>query len=118
MRKSLLLFVFVIILVLIVGPYMQYWVLMIGVAIVSFFIGTGKMPTFISAGLSFGLTWLALTISISIRTNSELPKRMAELMGLDNDNLLFLGTGILGFLIGGFSGLVGTMLRKLLDRKY
>jgi hypothetical protein len=118
MRKSLLLFVFVIILVLIVGPYMPYWVLMIGVAIVSFFIGAGKMPTFISVGLSFGLTWMALTLYISIKTNSELPKRMADLMGLENDNLLFFGTGILGFLIGGLSGLVGTMLKKLLDRKY
>ncbi|MCR9015458.1 hypothetical protein [Aquiflexum gelatinilyticum] len=118
MRKSLLLFVFVSILVLVAGPYMPYWVLMIGVAVVSFFIEAGKMPTFISAGLSFGLTWLALTVYISIRTNSVLPKRMAELMGLDNDNLLFLGTGILGFLIGGFGGLVGTMVKKLLDRKY
>jgi hypothetical protein len=118
MRKSLLLFVFVSILVLVAGSYMPYWVLMIGVGIVSFFVGAGKINTFISSGLSFGLTWMALTIYISIRTNSELPKRMAELMGLENDNILLFGTGILGFLIGGFSGLTGTMLRKLYGRKY
>ena len=117
MKKSLLLFVIVVLMVLVVGPYTPYWILMIGVATVSFLVGAGKVSSFGSSGLGFGLTWMALSLFISIKTDSELPKRMAELMGLENDNLLLFGTALLGFLIGGFSGLTGSMLRKLFERK-
>lgn len=117
MKKSLLIFVLVSLLVLLIGPYAPYWILMIGVAIISFLVGAGKVSSFVSSGLGFGLTWMALSLFISIKTDSELPKRMAELMGLKNDNLLLFGTALLGFLIGGFSGLTGSMLRKLFERK-
>jgi hypothetical protein len=118
MRKPLILFVLVAILILLIGPHAPYWVLMIGVVLLSFLLGAGNVSSFLSAGFSFGLTWMALILYIMIKTGSELPKRIAELMGLGNDNLLLFGTAILGFLIGGFSGLTGTMLKKVLERKY
>lgn len=117
MKKSLLIFVLVSLLVLLIGPYAPYWILMIVVATVSFLVGADKISSFVRSGLGFGLTWMALSLFISIKTDSELPKRMAELMGLENDNLLLFGTALLGFLIGGFSGLTGSMLRKLFERK-
>jgi hypothetical protein len=117
MKKALILFILISLLVLLIGPYAPYWVLMIGVSIISFLIGAGNVSSFFSAGLSFGLTWLGLALFISIKTGSELPIRMAALMGLKNDNLLLFGTGILGFLIGSFSGLIGSMVRKLFQRK-
>jgi hypothetical protein len=112
MRKPLLLFVLVAILVLLVGPYAPYWVLMIGVVILSFLLEAGNFSSFLASGLSFGLTWMVLTLHIMIKTDSELPKRMAELMGLVSDNQIWFGTALLGFLIGGFSGLTGTMLKN------
>lgn len=118
MTKPLLLFALVAILVILVGPYAPYWILMVGVVILSFLFGAGNVSSFFSAGFSFGLTWMALILYIMIKTGSELPKRIAELMGLGNDNLLLLGTAILGFIIGGFSGLTGTMLKKLLKSKF
>lgn len=117
MKKPLLLLFLVSLLVFLVGPYAPYWILMIGVATGAFLVGAGKVPSFVSSGLGFGLTWMALSLFISIKTDSELPKRMAELMGLEDDNLLLYGTALLGFLIGGFSGLTGTLLRKLFERK-
>jgi energy-coupling factor transporter transmembrane protein EcfT len=113
MKKSLLLIVFVTLLVLVAGPYAPYWILMILVATVSFLTGAGKTTSFLSPGLAFGLSWMAISFFISVKTDSELPKRMAKLIGLANDNLLLFGTAALGFLIGAFSGLTGAMLRKL-----
>ncbi|EOZ95687.1 hypothetical protein A33Q_3049 [Indibacter alkaliphilus LW1] len=43
--------------------------------------------------------------------------QMAELMGLKNDNLLWFATGVLGFLLGGFSGMTGALFRKVFERK-
>ncbi|MCL6260002.1 hypothetical protein M3O96_12945 [Aquiflexum sp. TKW24L] len=117
MKKALILFILISLLVLLIGPYAPYWVLMIGVSIVAFLIGARNAPSFFSAGLSFGLTWMGLALFISIKTDSELPIRMAELMGMQNDNLLLFGTAILGFLIGSLSGLTGSMAKKLFQRK-
>jgi len=117
MKKSLILFVLIALIVLIIGPYAPYWVLMIGVAIVSFVVGAGKVSSFFSSGLSFGLAWLGLTLYISIKTDSELPKRISDLMGLENESMLMLGTALLGFVIGAFSGLTGTMSRRMIERK-
>ena len=117
MKKFLILFILVALLVMLVGPYLPYWVLMIGVVFLSFVVGGTKLTSFLSSGFSFGLTWMALALFISIKTDSELPKRMAELMGLENDNLLLFGTAFLGFIIGSFSGLTGAMLRRLFEIK-
>jgi len=117
MKKFLGLFILVSLLVVLVGPYVPYWVLMIGVALASFLIGSGNFSSFLSCGLSFGLTWLVLSLYISIITDSELPQRMSKLMGLENESLILIGTGVLGFIVGSFSGLTGAMFRSLFQRK-
>jgi hypothetical protein len=116
MKKFLLLFLLVAAVVVIIGPLAPYWFLMICVAILSFVVGAGNFSSMMSAGFSFGLTWLILSLYISIKTESDMPKRMAELMGIGNDNLLWFGTSILGLVIGLFSGLTGAMFRKLFKR--
>ena len=117
MKKFLILFILVAVTVYIIGPYIPYWGLMILVAIISFFIGASPSISFFGSGFSFGLVWLILSIWISIDTQSDLPKSMSELMGLSNDNLLWFITGIVGFIIGSFSGLTGGMLNRILQRK-
>jgi len=113
-----MIFLSVALVVFILGAYLPYWPLMILVAIISFFIGAKPVTSFLSSGLAFGLTWVLLAIYISIQTNSELPSQMATLMGVKNDNLLWFATGVLGLLLGGFSGLTGSLLKRLFEKKY
>lgn len=117
MGRFVLVFALTAVLVVLVGKWFPFWILMVLVALTCFLTGIGPTKGFFSAGFGFGLAWLVLSIWISIDSESELPKKVAELMGLKNDNLLWFGTGILGFLIGGFAGLTGSMFKKIFERR-
>lgn len=103
--------------ILILGPFFSYPVLMIGVFILAYLVGGNGSSSFFAGGLSFGLIWLFQAIFISIHTNSSLPDKMADLMGLGESNLLWVATGMIGFLLGGFSALSGSLLRNLFKKK-
>jgi hypothetical protein len=118
MARFLMIFLIVALVVFILGAYLPYWPLMIMVSIVSFLFGAKPVTAFFASGLAFGLTWVLLAIYISIQTNSGLPIQMASLMGVKTDNLLWFATGILGLLLGGFSGLTGSLFKKLFEKKY
>jgi hypothetical protein len=112
-----LLFGIVLILSYVLGTWFPYWVLMIMIAVLSFFIGERPLRSFFAAGISLGTVWLGQSLWISIATASPLPDQMAVLMNLKNSNMLWVGTALLGFLIGGFSALTGSFFRKLfMDR--
>lgn len=117
MGKFVLVFTLTAAFVVLVGNFVPFWVLMVLVGLTCFLTGIGPTKGFFSAGFGFGTAWLVLAIWISIDSESDLPKKMAELMGLKNDNLLWFGTGILGFLIGGFSGLTGSTFKKIFERR-
>lgn len=117
MKRFLVLFFLVGVSIYFIGPYMPYWGLMILVVIISFLFGASPVTSFFSSGFSFGLVWLLLSIWISVDTLSSLPKSMSELMGLSNDNLLWFFTGLVGFIIGSFSGLTGAMFKRIFQRK-
>lgn len=117
MSKFFGLFILVALIVYFVGNYLPFWGIMILVALATYFIGASPGISFLSSGLSYGLVWLFLSIWISIDSGSDLPKKMAELMGLSNDNLLWFATGLIGFIIGGFSGLTGSLFRKVLEKR-
>lgn len=117
MGKFVIVFLLTALLVGIVGKIVPFWGLMMLVSLLCFSLGIGPTKSFFAAGFGFGLTWLLLSIWISIDSESELPKKVADLMGLKNDNLLWFGTGLLGFLLGGFSGLTGGLFRKILERR-
>lgn len=103
--------------VLVLGPFMSYPFLMIGLFVLAFTIGGGGSMSFFAGGVSFGLTWFFQAIYISQQTDSSLPDKMAALMGLGESNLLLVATGLLGFLLGGFSALSGSLLRNLFRKK-
>ncbi|WP_373524567.1 hypothetical protein [Aquiflexum sp.] len=116
MNKFFVLFVLTGLIIYLIGPFFPFWGLMILVALVTYLVRASPGISFFGSGLSFGLAWLLLSVWISIDSKSELPIKMAELMGLSNDNILWLATGLVGFIIGGFSGLTGSLFRKLFEK--
>lgn len=65
-------------------------------------------------GLGMGLTWSGQCIYLDIVSNSSLPDKMGELMGLGSGMMLVALTGGIGFLLGAFSGWTGTLFRRTL----
>ncbi|MCH7414641.1 hypothetical protein MM213_14165 [Belliella sp. R4-6] len=117
MIRFIALLVFSSLFILILGPFFSYPIMMVGVILLSYLIGGNGTSSFLAGGFSFGLIWFFQAVYISLSSNSTLPTKMAELMGLADSNLLWIATGVIGFILGSFSGLTGSLLRNILRRK-
>ena len=98
----------------IVAPY---WVVMIAVTALAALIRPTLWGGFLGGGLGMGLVWLGQTLYISAVTSSTLPDKMGALIGLGSGLSLMLLTAVLGFILGGCSGLLGVMFRNLIQKK-
>ena len=98
----------------IVAPY---WVVMIAVTALAALIRPNVWGGFLGGGLGMGLVWLGQTLYISAVTSSTLPDKMGALMGLGSGLSLMLLTAVLGFILGGSSGLLGVKFRNLIQKK-
>ena len=98
----------------IVAPY---WVVMIAVTALAALIRPTVWGGFLGGGLGMGLVWLGQPLYISAVTSSTLPDKMGALMGLGSGLSLMLLTAVLGFILGGCSGLLGVKFRNLIQKK-
>ena len=98
----------------IVSPY---WVVMIALTVLAGLIRPSVWGGFFGGGLGMGLVWLGQTVYISAVTSSTLPDKMGALMGLGSGLSLMVLTAVLGFILGGCSGLLGVMFRNLVKKK-
>ncbi|PZX51897.1 hypothetical protein [Algoriphagus chordae] len=115
--KFILLTFLTVLLVIVFNPFVPYWVVMIGIMILSVLVGNKGAAAFFAGGIGMGLAWLGQTVYISTLSGSQLPQKMGELMGFGSDLALIAITVVLGFLLGAFSALTGSLLRKHLERK-
>ncbi|AWW29653.1 hypothetical protein DN752_05695 [Echinicola strongylocentroti] len=106
-----------IIVTLLCGPWLTYWMMMLVWAVLGAVIGGKGAKVFFAAALGVGLTWLGMSYWITVHTASALPGQMAEIMGMGSAELMMLVTAFLGMVIGGFSALTGNRFRKLFERK-
>lgn len=114
--KFILLSVITSLLVVCINPFLSYWAVMLGIALLSFLIYPSGLGAFFGGGLGMGLAWLGQSIYLSSITSSSLPDKIAQLMGLGSELSLSLLTGILGFFLGAFSGLTGVVWRSLIKK--
>ena len=114
--RFILLTVLTTILVVFLNPVAPYWAVMIGIVIISALLDPNGIGGFFGGGLGMGLTWLGQSIYLGVITSSSLPDKMGELMGLGTGMTLIAITGVVGFLLGGFSGLSGVMFRRMLQK--
>jgi hypothetical protein len=98
----------------IVSPY---WVVMIALIVLAGLIRPSVWGGFFGGGLGMGLVWLGQTVYISAVTSSTLPDKMGAIMGLGSGLNLMVLTAVLGFILGGFSGLLGVLFRNLVQKK-
>jgi hypothetical protein len=104
------------IVVVFLNPIAPFWGVMVGIAVLSALVYPNGIGGFLGGGLGMGLTWLGQSIYFGITSASSLPDRMGELMGLGSGMTLLAVTGIIGFILGAFSGLTGVLFRNLLQK--
>lgn len=103
--------------VVFLNPVVPFWVVMIGIGLISALLYPNGVGGFMGGGLGMGLSWLGQSIYIGVLTSSSLPDRMGELMGLGSGMTLIGLTGLLGFIFGGFSGWTGVLFRNMLQKE-
>lgn len=104
------------ILVVFLNPIAPFWVVMIAIGVLTGLIYPNGIGGFLGAGLGMGLTWLGQSIFLGITSGSSLPDQMGELMGLGSGMTLVAVTGIVGFILGAFSGWTGVLFRKMFQK--
>jgi hypothetical protein len=104
------------IVVVFLNPIAPFWGVMVGIAVLSALVYPNGIGGFLGGGLGMGLTWLGQSIYLGITSASSLPDRMGELMGLGSGMTLLAVTGVIGFILGAFSGLTGVLFRNLLQK--
>lgn len=114
--RFIFLTVLVAIVVVFLNPIAPFWIVMIGIAMLSALIYPNGIGGFLGGGLGMGLSWLGQSTYLGITSASSLPDRMGELMGLGSGMTLIAFTGIVGFILGAFSGLTGVLFRNLLQK--
>ena len=103
--------------VLFLNPFIPYWGVMIGIALLSSVMAIKPFSGFLGGGLGMGLAWLGQSVYIGIVTGSSLPDKMAGIMEFGSGMTLVAITATLGLLLGGFSGWSGALFRKLIQQK-
>ncbi|WP_026952114.1 hypothetical protein [Algoriphagus mannitolivorans] len=112
--RFILLTILVVLLVVFLGPLVPFWGLMIGIGLLSALILPTGFGGFMGGGLGMGFTWVGISIYLGLTSASALPDKMGELLGGVSGMTLVGVVGILGFLLGGFSGLSGVLFRKMI----
>lgn len=112
--RFILLTILVVLLVVFLGPLAAFWILMIGIVGLSALIFPSRMGGFLGGALGMGLAWIGISIYLGMTSASSLPDRMGELFGGISGMALVAITGLIGFILGGFSGLTGVLFRKMI----
>ena len=99
------------------GYTMPWWSIIVCAVVVSFFLPGNNFNAFLSGFLGVGLLWMVLAWKVDMQTGSNISVKIAQLFQVDQSNLLIIGTGVVGALVGGFSAFTGNSFRQIFIKK-
>lgn len=102
--------------VVFLNPIAPFWIIMILIVILSSLIYPNGIGGFLGGGLGMGLTWLGQSVYLGITSGSSLPDRMGDVMGFGSGIALVALTGLVGFVLGAFSGWTGVLFRNMMQK--
>lgn len=106
-----------ILVVVFVNPFLPYWAVMVILFVIAALLKPGNSAAFWGGGFGMALSWIGLSLYLTINSGSDLPDRMAQIIGAPSGTVLMAVTGVIGFLLGGFSSLSGNLFRNLIKRR-
>ncbi len=98
-----------------IGIYgsLPWWSFVISNIIISIVIVQTPGKAFLSGSLGVGLLWLVLALVTDIQNKHILSVKVATLLPLNGSyTMLIVITTFIGFILGGFSSLTGSFIRK------
>tara|TARA_B100001029_G_C15061221_1_gene458636 strand:- start:2622 stop:2963 length:342 start_codon:yes stop_codon:yes gene_type:complete len=104
-------------LVLVLFPilfFMQWWVGVFACLLIGFFLPSKKVSFFLS-GLSLSSCWGIILIYNMLNGGEIIMERVSVMLNLNSPILLGLVILILPFILGGFAGLSGNLVKESLD---
>ena len=90
---------------------LPWWSIAIGAAVGGFFFRS--KANFLAGFLAIALLWLVKAWWLESQSNSSLTESIASVLMVKSKALLFLVTGLLGGLVGGFASLTASLIKKL-----
>ncbi len=114
--RFIFLTILTVLVVVFLNPVVPFLVVMLAIGLLSALIYPNGIGGFLGGGLGMGLTWLGQSIYLGITTGSSLPDRMGDLMGLGSGMTLVAVTGVVGFILGAFSGWTGVLFRNMIQK--
>lgn len=99
------------------GMIFPWWGIAIAAALISFLLPGHGFNVFVSGFLGVGLVWMAFAWKTDIETGSILSEKIVQLFPVSEVTYLILATGVIGGLVGAFSGLTGSSFRQIFMRK-
>ena len=102
-----------IVVIIVVGFFMELFLPWWSVAIAAFIGGlfVNTRMNFLAGFLGIGLLWIMKALIADLSANSDLADRVARIFMLYNKAFLLLVTFLLGGLVGGFASMTGGALR-------
>lgn len=109
--------VLTILVVVFVNPFVPYWVVMISLSILAILLNPGNSASFWGGGFGMALSWVGLSMFLTIQSGSDLPDKIAQILGAPSGTVLVAVTGVIGFLLGSLASLSGNLLRNMLKKQ-
>ncbi len=106
-----------ILVVVFVNPFIPYWGIMVLLFLFALILKPGNSAAFWGGGFGLALSWIGLSLFLTIDSGSDLPNKMAQILGAPSGTVLVAVTGVIGFLLGALSSLSGNLFRNLVKRR-
>jgi uncharacterized membrane protein len=100
-----------------VANYFPWWSVAIVAFIISAIIQEKNISSFFNGFLSIGFLWLGMAIFSHQQSDGILTDKIGQLLSLPDSALLFVAVFLVGGLVGGMAGLLGSQFYYLLRTK-
>ena len=93
--------------------YMPWWIIIVLAAIIVYFAKLNPGKGFLAGFLGIAFVWAGYAFLLSAGNDGILAQKIGQLFGGLSASLLILITAAVGGLLGGLSGLTGSLARRL-----
>lgn len=116
MKKPLILIVVIMMLSLVGGSWMPWWIIALIALVAAFLAGMGHFTSFLVCFIAGFISWGGLAWYFDMQNASLLSTKIGALFNGLNPIILIAITGLIGGLLSGVGGWTGASLRSFLNR--
>ena len=113
----MMLFILIAVLSFLLQLFLPWWSMALAALAISFLLGKRSWQVFFVAFFACGIVWLMMALYIHFTKGDLMTNRIAQLLFLKGNLMLYVGTFLIAAIVGGFSALTGFYLREIFKEK-